>query len=209
MARANIVTGELRNKVGAMVGSKWKGVAYVRAYTSHIKDANTAPQQAVRNTFRMITKFASGINESVLKPYQAKPIKNQSPYNYFVHINKEVFRDKSKGYESLLIFDGPLPVASGLQASASEATSNIEVSFTPLQFPEMCEDSDVLIIVVYNENNHTFGSIALERGSEYKPLTVSIPAYFAKDDTIHVYLTACQVGRINGGTTTVSITAGV
>jgi hypothetical protein len=51
------------------------------------------------------------INKAILKSFQAKPVKNQSPYNHFVQINKGLFADKTKGYESIKIFDGTLRFA--------------------------------------------------------------------------------------------------
>ncbi len=207
MAHANIITGELRKKVGALVGSKWKGISYVRAYQKSVKDANTPAQQNIRNQFKMVTQFGSGINEAVLKPFQAKPVKNQSAYNHFVQINRDVINDKSKGYESIKIFDGTLPVASGFQAAVSEAAETVEVSFTPLQYG-LCEETDILIAVVYNESKNTYGFNIIERGGGNEPLSLSVPAYFVRDDILHVYLTACQSGKNNGGTLAVTITVG-
>lgn len=206
MAITNIITGELRNKVGSMVGSKWKGIAYVRAYTKP-KNPNTTAQQDIRSQFKMVTLFGSGINEGILKPYQAKPVKNQSPYNHFVQINKEVINDKTKGYESIRIFHGTLPVATGLSASASEAAGTVELSFTPLQHGTS-QATDVLIAVVYNEKEDSYGYNTIERGSGSAPLSMSVPAYFAEDDELYVYLTASQAGVANGGTLGVSIIAG-
>ena len=56
MAITNIVSGELRNKVGSMVGAKWKGISYVRAYVKQ-KNADTDAQRAVRSQFKKVTLF--------------------------------------------------------------------------------------------------------------------------------------------------------
>jgi hypothetical protein len=205
MAITNIVSGELRNKVGAMVGAKWKGKAYVRAYVKP-KDANTEAQQAVRGQFKKITAFGSAINEGVLKPYQAKPVRNQSPYNHFVQLNKGVIGDDTKGYEDVVIFHGQLPTGSDLSAAASAANQSVAVTFTPLQHSTAKSD-DVMIAVVYDETADTFGTNTAPRGSGAAALTIDVPGYFAAGDTIHVYLTACQKKMMNGSTTSVTITA--
>ena len=206
MAITNIITGELRNKVGSMVGAKWKGIAYVRAYTKP-RDANTAAQQEIRSQFRKVTHFGSGINEGILKPFQAKPVKNQSPYNRFVQINQEMIADNTKGYESIRIFNGSLPVASGLSANASAAAGTVEVKFTPLQHG-ICKAEDMLIAVVYNDKENSYGYNTVKRGTGSAQLTLSVPAYFAEGDTLYVYLTASRKGTANGGTLGVTITAG-
>lgn len=206
MAITNIVSGELRNKVGAMVGAKWKGKAYVRAYVIP-KDAKSDAQQAVRGQFRKITMFGSAINEGILKVFQAKAVKNQSPYNRFVQVNKEIIADDTKSYGDIKIFQGQLPTGTDLAASASAATQKIEVTFTPLHYG-IAKDDDTIIAIAYDETADTYGYGTATRGSGTSPLTIDIPGYFESGDSIHVYLTACQPKVANGQTTSVAITAG-
>jgi hypothetical protein len=205
MAVTNIVSGELRNKVGAFVGAKWKGRAYVRAYV-HPKDANTEAQQAVRGQFKKITTFGSAINEGILKPYQAKPVKNQSPYNRFVQINKDVIGDDTKSYADIHVFHGTLPTGTALAATASAATQIITVSFTPLLYGT-AKPEDVMIALAYNETGDTFGYGTIERGGTASTLSIDIPGFFEDGDSIVVYLTACQPKIANGSTISVTITA--
>jgi hypothetical protein len=205
MALTNIVSGELRNKVGAMVGAKWKGKTYVRAYVKP-KDANTDAQKAVRGQFKKVTAFGSAINDGVLKMFQAKPVKNQSPYNRFVQINKELMGDDSLGYENIKIFNGHLPTASNFSASASAAAQSIEVTCTPQHYG-IAKDDDTLIAIAYDETADTFGYGITPRGSGTSPLTITVPGYFEAGDTIHVYLSACQKKVDNGATLHTSITA--
>jgi hypothetical protein len=188
-----------------MVGAKWKGITYVRAYTKP-KDANSEAQQAVRSQFKKVTTFGSAINEGILKVFQAKPVKNQSPYNRFVQINKEMMADDSLGYESIKIFNGQLPTGTGLTATASEANQTVEAVFTP-HHHGISKDSDTLIVIMYNETEEAYGYAIAERGSGTGLMTVSVPGYFMAGDTIHVYLTACQKKVANGGTISIKITA--
>jgi hypothetical protein len=205
MAITNIVSGELRNKVGAFVGAKWKGKAYVRAYVQP-KDANTEAQQSVRGQFKKITTFGSAINEGILKPYQAKPVKNQSPYNRFVQINKDVIADDTKSYADIQVFHGTLPTGTALSAAASAATQIITVNFTPLLYGT-AKPEDVMIALAYNETRDTFGYGTTARGSASAALAIDIPGFFEDGDSIIVYLTACQPKTANGSTTSVTITA--
>jgi hypothetical protein len=205
MALTNIVSGELRNKVGAMVGSKWKGKAYVRAYVIP-KDANSDAQKAVRGQFKKVTMFGSAINTDILKLYQAKPIKNQSPYNRFVQINRAMMADDTLGYEDIKIFHGQLPTGTDLSASASESAQKVEVTVTP-QHHGIAKDDDTLIALAYNETGDTYGFGTVSRGGGTSPVTIDVPGYFASGDRIIVYLTACQKKVANGNTTIASITA--
>ncbi|QQO07870.1 DUF6266 family protein [Breznakiella homolactica] len=207
MAITNIVSGELRNKVGAMVGAKWKGISYVRAYVKQ-KDADTEAQRAVRSQFKKVTLFGSAINEGVLKPYQARAVKNMSPYNRFTQVNQEVIADESKGYESMRIFSGSLPVATDMSATASAASGTVKVSYTPCQHGT-AHRHDTLIVVVYNETGDTYGFTTVDRGEGSGAVMVSVPVWFGEGDSLHVYLTASRKGKANGGTLYAGVTAGV
>ena len=207
MAITNIVTGELRNKIGSMVGAKWKGISYVRAYVKP-KDANTEAQRAIRSQFRKVTRFASAINEGVLKPYQAKAVKNMSPYNRFTQINREVITDESKGYESLKIFSGSLPVAEDLSAYAPADAGTVEVTFMPCNHGT-AHKHDTLIAVVYNETGETFGYATVDRGDGGSAVTLNVHTWYKTGDILHVYLTASRKGAANGGTLYTGIAAGV
>jgi hypothetical protein len=205
MALTNIVSGELKNKVGAFVGAKWKGKPYVRSYVIP-RDAHSDAQVAVRNQFKMVTTFGSNINEGILKAFQAKAVKNQSPYNRFVQINKDVIADESKSYGDIRIFKGSLPTGQGLQCSASAGVQAYSVSFTAHHYGT-AKDTDTMIVLVYDETAETYAFGTVARGSQPTPLNVEIPGYFAEGDTLHVYLTACQPKVANGATVSITTTA--
>ncbi|QQO08764.1 DUF6266 family protein [Breznakiella homolactica] len=197
MAITNIVSGELRNKVGALVGAKWKGISYVRAYVKQ-KDANTGAQRAVRDRFGRIALFGSAINEGVLKPYQAKALRNLSPFNRFIKINREFIADPAAGYWNIRIFSGNLPVAEEMSVTASAMSGTVELLVTPL-----CGGSahrhDTLIAVVYNETSDTYGWNTIDRGTG-DPVAIAVPVFFREGDVLNIYLTASRKGSCNGYT---------
>lgn len=111
MAITNLISGEIRNKVGGMVGAKWKGKNYVRAYVVP-KNPNTPDQQKIRGAFKTLSTIGSTINNGILKPHTAKKFKNMSPYNRFIKLNKDLISVGIPDWTKLKLFDGgAMPVS--------------------------------------------------------------------------------------------------
>lgn len=134
MAITNLISGEIRNKVGGMVGAKWKGKNYVRAYVVP-KNPNTPDQQKIRGAFKTLSTIGSTINNGILKPHTAKKFKNMSPYNRFIKLNKDLISVDAPDWTKLKLFDGgamPLSIdtANGVKATgiATVEVDAIELS---------------------------------------------------------------------------------
>lgn len=132
MAITNLISGEVRNKVGGMVGAKWKGKNYVRAYVVP-KNPKTESQMAVRGEFKKLSIIGSAINPYILKPYTAKVFKNLSPVNRFVKINSELIQAGVPDWTKFKIFDGGALAPSGLTATGVAATGTLTIGFTPAE----------------------------------------------------------------------------
>lgn len=149
MAITNIVSGALKNKVGAMVGAKWKGRSYVRAYVVP-KNPRTEAQVAVRTGFKDLTDFGRLINTTVLKKYiKAKP-KNMTEINRFVQLNKALLVE-SPQLENAQIATGSLMKPTAVSPTLSATGPNtIEVTV-----PETItyEGETLLVVVQYDKSN--------------------------------------------------------
>jgi hypothetical protein len=197
MAITNLISGELRNKVGGMVGAKWKGKSYVRSYVIP-KNPKTADQVSVRTTFALLTQMGAQINEPVLKLYQAKPVKNRSPYNVFVALNKTMVEGYSIDPLDIKIFNGPLPLGTAVAGDVVQADGEIVVTITPATYG-LAEATDVLIVTVWNQTKNTFNTITDVRGTGADvPITVPIPTTTA--DVLYWWATCAKVGSYNGPT---------
>jgi hypothetical protein len=107
MATINWLRANLRGKLGEIVGSSWRGRPYVKIY-SKPSNPRTPEQMGVRNTFREVTKVAKGIYHQALKPYTLPRPKGMTAYNYMIHINRNMIKDRKWEPSRLKIFDGPL-----------------------------------------------------------------------------------------------------
>lgn len=197
MALTNLISGELRNKIGGMVGAKWKGKPYVRAYVIP-KDANTPMQQEVRASFKILNQLASRINETVLKPYQSKPVANKSPVNVFVSLNKPFMAAKSTDPMMIKIFNGALPLGTAQVGSVSAGSGQVTATITPANYG-IAKDTDTLIAIVYNQTKDTYNTGTAPRGSGASvPISITIPT--ETGDVLFVWVTASQPKVANGPT---------
>jgi hypothetical protein len=197
MAITNLISGELRNKIGGMVGAKWKGKNYVRAYVIP-KDAKTPGQIEVRTSFKILNKLASRINETVLKPYQAKPVANKSPVNVFVALNQPFMAAKSINPLDIKIFNGALPLGSATLAAVSAADGKVTVTVTPATYG-IAKATDILIAIAFNRTKDTYNTATAPRGSGTAvALEVEIPT--TSGDAVYVWVTAAQPKVANGPT---------
>jgi hypothetical protein len=197
MAITNLISGELRNKIGGMVGAKWKGKNYVRAYVIP-KDAKTPEQVEVRTSFKILNQLASRINETVLKPYQAKPVANRSPVNVFVSLNKPFMAAKSTDPLDIKIFNGALPLGTASVAAVAAADGKVTATVTPATYG-MAKETDTLIAIAYNQTKDTYNTMTAPRGAGAAvPLEIEIPT--AAGDVLYVWITAAQPKVANGPT---------
>jgi hypothetical protein len=197
MAITNLISGELRNKIGGMVGAKWKGKSYVRAYVIP-KDAKTPDQQEVRASFKILNQLASRINETVLKPYQAKPVANKSPVNVFVSLNQPFMAAKSTDPLDIKIFNGALPLGSAQIGAVAAGDGKVTATVTPATYG-IAKATDTLIAVAYNQTKDTYNTATAPRGSGTAvALEVEIPT--TAGDVLFVWVTAAQPKVANGPT---------
>jgi hypothetical protein len=164
MATINWLRANLRGKLGEIVGSSWKGKPYVKIY-SKPSNPRTPEQMGVRNTFREVAKVARGIYHQALKPYTFPRPKGMTAYNYMLHINRDMIKDREWVPSRLKIFDGPLynrgffgtgDFKSRIITKGPEGGKYLShISTCPL--PDLGDDSvngkmdDIRIIVAYDD----------------------------------------------------------
>ena len=197
MAITNLISGELRNKIGGMVGAKWKGKNYVRAYVIP-KDAKTPQQVEVRTSFKILNQLAGRINETVLKPYQAKPVANESPVNVFVSLNQPFMAVKSTDPLDIKIFTGALPLGTAAVGAVAAADGKVTATVTPATYG-IAKETDTLIAIAYNQTKDTYNTATAPRGTGAAvPLEIELPT--VAGDVLYIWVTAAQHKVANGPT---------
>lgn len=90
--------GAVVGRLGPVVGYRWKGRPVFRAYVQHIRYPNTERQQAERDWFVGMVRFASAAREALVEGLrQASLREGMTEGNYFVMKNKRHFHATADG----------------------------------------------------------------------------------------------------------------
>jgi len=103
------ILGPFRGKVGTVVGYLWRGKHVVRAYRREINYPNTEMQQAEREWFVGMVRFAATARQALLLGLREKAARDvMTEGNVFVRMNKDCFgRDAASRVRSSAAADMP------------------------------------------------------------------------------------------------------
>jgi len=103
------ILGGFSNKVANVVGSSWKGIAYMRAMPLSVANPRTAGQVNQRTRFGTISAFASAIVGSWVQPLWNRFAVQASGFNDFVRVNIDyVANNGTIDYTNLKMSKGKL-----------------------------------------------------------------------------------------------------
>ena len=121
------ILGGFSNRVGNVVGSSWKGIATMRVLPLSVSNPRTAAQINVRENFSGITKLASALLTSIVKPLNDRFAVRMSGYNLFIQRNSKAFQsDGAFVYSELTLSHGRLsaPVLSNIAVNGTDCEGN-------------------------------------------------------------------------------------
>lgn len=123
------ILGGFSNRVGNVVGSSWKGIATMRVLPLSVANPRTAAQINVRKNFSGITKMASELLTSIVKPLNDRFAVRMSGYNLFIQRNSNAFQnDGVFDPSALTLSHGRLSAPIITSALKNEALGLIEYS---------------------------------------------------------------------------------
>lgn len=81
------ILGGFQNKVGAVIGSNWKGIATMRSRPISVANPRTGKQVSVRSEFATLVKMASALNATLIRPYWSRFAQKKTGANAFISAN--------------------------------------------------------------------------------------------------------------------------
>jgi len=81
------ILGGFQNKVGAVIGSNWKGIATMRSRPISVANPRTGKKVAVRSEFSTLIKMASALNATLIRPYWSRFAQKKTGANAFISAN--------------------------------------------------------------------------------------------------------------------------
>ena len=156
------ILGPFRGKVGTVVGYLWKGRHVVRAYRKEINYPNTVQQQAEREWFVGMVRFAATARQALLLGLRERAARDvMTEGNAFVKMNKGCFcltpgpSPKGEGsgmcidYERIRIAKGSAAAVRFTSASVDE-DNVLRVDFERNSGMTRAKASDRVYVYVYN-----------------------------------------------------------
>lgn len=152
------ILGGFSGKVANVVGSSWKGIAVMRALPLSVTNPKTVGQVEQRSAFSIISKFASSILTTWVKPLWDRSAQSMSGYNAFIQQNVDIVKaDNELIIKNLTMSKGKLgktEVTVEIDAEANKAN----VSWHPLPVGSFQMASDKLYVLIFDNENKLIGS---------------------------------------------------
>lgn len=123
------ILGGFSNRVGNVVGSSWKGIATMRVLPLSVSNPRTAAQINVRENFSGITKMASALLTSIVKPLNDRFAVRMSGYNLFIQRNSKAFKnDGSFDFSEFTLSHGRL--SSPVIIDITPGATDVEIDYS-------------------------------------------------------------------------------
>jgi hypothetical protein len=92
MARLRFIQGAITGKLGEFVGSRWKGINYIKTFTAP-SNPRTADQISIRKVFLAISWFATALFSKGLLAF-IPPARRMTERNSVFKANRQMLHDK-------------------------------------------------------------------------------------------------------------------
>lgn len=148
------IFGALKGKIGNLIGSSWKGIAYLKTKPVSVANPRTAKQIAQRSNMSMLVFVAQLLLSPVIKPLWDRFSVKMSGFNSFVRHNmvrfvEGVFTDFANFAISIGKMESTKFTASTTSDGANTSVTATWVNDSGNGFKLA---SDLSYLVVYNEN---------------------------------------------------------
>lgn len=183
------ILGGFSGKVANVIGSSWKGIAYMKSMPLSVANPKTAAQVAQRTKITYCVAFAKIILSGIIKPLRDRFAVRMSGYNAFVQDNVDLFADTMPAPDANLV------IASGKMAKTEMATLTAPAAETTLNLTWVDDSgegfklaSDKAYIVAFCEETEEVifesGDAIRSTGSASLDFSINNVA----DDNINCYL---------------------
>lgn len=197
------ILGGFQNKVGAVIGSNWKGIATMRSRPISVANPRTGKQVAVRSEFSTLVKMASALNATLIRPYWSRFAQKKTGANAFISANYGKIAGAPASAPERMIFsqgklDGLSELTSGIVGANHEiywdeatlgvyGAANDKVAVFAVAGEVGTDDKNHLVYGYLGETTRSAGTFSFDSQELDQWIT----------DVSDVYFVAC-VSRVDG-----------
>lgn len=183
------ILGGFSGKVANVVGSAWKGIAYMKSLPLSVANPKTAAQVAQRTKFANVTEFGSSILSAIIKPLWDRFASQMSGYNDFVRTNINLFEGTWADLpQDLVISKGKMAAPDLYEVLPTNTSLDVVINWSSAAGTGYQLASDKAYAVIVNE---TQGLVGVSSGvilRSVETLTVTMPGSFLTGDVCRAYL---------------------
>ncbi len=183
------ILGGFKGRVANVVGSSWKGIAYMKSLPLSVANPNTAGQQIQRGVFSEAVAFAKATLVSVIKPCWDRWAQQMSGYNAFVSVNTNKFGlPINLGYSSLVISQGIIgeePIAS---LSGTDGDETVTITWSDGSGSDNKLATDEAYVVVCNGDYDVIKGFATGVARSAETVDVELDAAASTGDVLYAWL---------------------
>lgn len=149
------IKGSFSGKVGAVIGSSWKGKPYMKSVPLKFHDAKTEGQMLHRAKFSAAVAFSKKLKSFAMKSF-VEFAKDKSAYNAVMQYNfRNAFKADESGvetfYDRIMVGRGSLTAAAGV--SFSRDGGNVIVSWTDNSGDGSAKSKDIAMMALIDTTN--------------------------------------------------------
>ena len=145
------ILGGFSNKVGAVVGSSWKGIAVMKSKPISVANPRTTGQVNQRNKMKGLTQFLSPILADWIKPLVDRFAVRKSGFNVLTSLNIPFTSDLGiPNYNALILSQGKLTTPLVTDIVASAGSQEITIDWNLTLGNQYDANTDMVYVAVYN-----------------------------------------------------------
>jgi len=183
------IFGGISGKIGGLVGSSWKGIAYLRQMAMSVHQPDSPAQLKQRTKFTNVVDVAVQLLAVIIKPLWDRFAVKMSGYNNFVHYNidlfEDVFPDPPEGFE---ISHGSMGATQFDTVTAVDNEAGIECAWIDDSGSGYKLATDLAFFVAYNLTQGIWAFGEASDGRSVPEATITFPAKCVLNDELYCYL---------------------
>ena len=145
------ILGGFSNKVGAVVGSSWKGIAVMKSKPISVANPRTTGQVNQRNKMKGLTQFLSPILADWIKPLVDRFAVRKSGFNVLTSLNIPFTSDSGiPNFNALILSQGKLTTPLIVDVVASAGSQQITIDWNTTLSNQYDANTDQVYVAIYS-----------------------------------------------------------
>lgn len=182
------ILGGFSGKVGAVIGSSWKGIETMRSMPISVPNPRTQGQVNNRNRFKLVSALGAGMLTTIVKPLNDRFAVQMSGFNAFCKRNSTVFNQASVFAPAGLSISvgklGDTPIINCMRESPGEMSVNWDATLQG----SFQRESDAVYVAILLPSGEIIGTSSAIEDRQATAVIIPLAIDLEYGHIYHVYL---------------------